>query len=106
MSSCAKFHNDSFVGCIVSSKNVKRMSLLSEPFLDNVSKILFYGDMVNSGIYHCVEFHDCRPSIYEESQRNHRSGCIRVLLTMLNWSSIRAVLSSSHTLRTKNNYPH
>ena len=62
MSLCAKFQNDSLIKRIISSKDVKRTFLLSEPFPYDFSKILFYGDMVNNDIYLCVEFHGRRPS--------------------------------------------
>ena len=72
MSSCAKFQNDPFIRSVVSSKNVKRMFLSPEPFPGDFSKILFHEDIVNNGIYLCVEFHVRRPSSFwgVKSQRN------------------------------------
>ena len=86
MSLCAKFQNYTFIRSIVSSKNVKRTFLSLEPLPDDFSKILFYGDIVINSTYVCVEFHGCRPSSlwWVESQRNHRSGCIRASLAPLN----------------------
>ena len=58
----AKFQKDSFIKSIVSSKNIKRIFLLSELFHDGFSKTLFYDDIVNNGTWLSVEFHGCQPS--------------------------------------------
>ena len=85
LSLCTKFQNNSFIRSIVSNKNVKITFLSPEPRPDDFSKILFYGDMINNGTCLCIKFHSHRPSSFwgVESQRNHRSGGIRVLLTTL-----------------------
>ena len=60
MSSRAKFQNNLFVRHIVSSKNVKRTFLSSEPVPDDFASILFYGNHSNYGTSLCVEFRDHR----------------------------------------------
>ena len=64
----------------------KRKFLSSEPFSDGFSKNLFYRNQVSHGTFLCVEFHDRQFSSLgrEKSQRNHKSGLIRVSLATLN----------------------
>ena len=77
-----KFQKYSFIKSTVSRKNVKRTFLSPEPFPDDFSKTLFYGDMVNNSICLCVEFHGLQLSSFwsVESQRNRRSGHITASL--------------------------
>ena len=81
MSSCAKFQNNSFVRCIVSSKNIKRTFLLLEPQPDVFSKNLFYGNQVSHGTSLYVKFQDHQPNSLgkEELHRNHRNRSITAL---------------------------
>ena len=70
---------------IVSSKNLKRMFLLSEPLPDDFPKILFCGNQVRHNRSLCDEFHNCWLNSLgrEGSHINHKSGCIRASLALL-----------------------
>ena len=104
MSSCAKFQNDPFIRSIVFRKNVKRTFLSPEPIPDDFSKILFYGDTVNNGTCLCIEFHDCQLNSLEgeDSQRNHRSWCIRALLSTLALLNNNEWEFSKHAIKCRN----
>ena len=62
------------------------MLLTLEPLLDDFTELLFYDNQVVHGTFLCVEFDDRWPNSLgrKESQRNHRSGRIRVSLAPLN----------------------
>ena len=79
--SLANFQNNSFVSHIISSKNLIRTFLLLEPDYFFFF-ILFY---VSHGTPLCTKFHDRLSNNLwrEESQENHRSGCIKISLASL-----------------------
>ena len=84
MRSLAKIQINSFLKHIISSKNVKRTFLSSEP-LHVFFSLFIYGNQLSHGNPLSVEFHDRRPNCLgkEQSPKNLRNGRMRPTLASL-----------------------